>query len=145
MNCAGYAAVNSSVPRSGAPYCANGIAPESYQTSITSGTRRASPSHDGQPNVTASTNGRCGSSLVRSAPESSDSSASEPTQVRCESGHTHRGSGVPQYLVRDSAQSTLFRSHSPYRPYLTVAGYQLVRSFSASSLSLIAVVLMYHE
>ena len=52
---------------------------------------------------------------------------------------------MPQYLVRDSAQSTLFRSHSPYRPYLTVAGYQLVRSFSPSSLSLIAVVLMYHE
>ena len=95
--------------------------------------------------MTASTNGRCGSSLVRSRPASSDSSASEPTQVRCDSGHTHSGSGVPQYLVRDSAQSTLFRSHSPYRPCLTVAGYQFVRSFSASSLSLIAVVLMNHE
>ena len=32
--------------------------------------------------------------------------------------HSHSGSGVPQYLVRDSAQSTLFRSHSPYRPCL---------------------------
>ena len=52
---------------------------------------------------------------------------------------------MPQYLVRDSAQSTLFRSHSPYRPVLTVAGYQFVRSFSASSLSLTAVVLMYHD
>src|SRR6266700_1118847 len=145
MNCAGYAAVNSPAPRSGAPYCANGIAPESYQTSITSGTRRASPSHEGQPNATSSTNGRCGSSPVRSRPASPDSSASEPTGVTCDSAHTHSGSGVPQYLVRDSAQSTLFRSHSPYRPYLTVAGYQLVRSFSASSVSLIAVVLMYHE
>ncbi len=52
---------------------------------------------------------------------------------------------MPQYLVRDSAQSTLFRSHSPYRPYLTVSGYQFVCSFWASSRSLIAVVLMYHE
>src|SRR6185312_6124090 len=128
MNWAGYDASKSASPRHGAPNCANGIEPESYQTSITSGTRRASPSHPGHVNVTESTYGRCGSSPV--------SSASEPTQVRCDSGHSHRGSGVPQYLVRDSAQSTLFRSHSPYRPYLTVSGYQLVRSFSASSLSL---------
>ena len=38
---------------------------------------------------------------------------SEPTQVRCPFGHSHSGSGVPQYRVRDSAQSTLLRSHSP--------------------------------
>ncbi len=43
------------------------------------------------------------------------------------------GSGVPQYLLRDMAQSTLFRSHSPYLPCLIVGGCQLVRSFSASS------------
>src|SRR6266568_5330743 len=145
MNWAGYEASNSDCPCQGAPNWANGIEPESYQTSITSGTRRARPSHEGQANVISSTNGRCGSSLVRSAPESPDSSASDPTQVRCDSEQTHSGSGVPQYLVRDSAQSTLFRSHSPYRPPLTVAGYQFVRSFSASSLSLIAVVLMNHE
>src|ERR1035441_8257014 len=42
------------------------------------------------------------------------------------------GSGVPQYLLRDSAQSTLLRSHSPYRPCLIVGGCQLVCSFSAS-------------
>ena len=99
--------------RNGAPYWANGIAPESYQTSITSGTRRARSPHEGHTNVIASTYGRCGSSPVRSRPASSDSSASEPTQVRWDSAHTHSGSGVPQYLVRDSAQSTLFRSHSP--------------------------------
>src|SRR6266487_496395 len=145
MNWAGYDASSAARPRHGVPNCANGIEPESYQTSITSGTRRASPSHVGHLNVTESTYGRCGSSPVRSAPASADSSTSEPTQVRCDSGHSHRGSGVPQYRVRDSAQSTLFRSHSPYRPYLTVAGYQLVRSFSSSSLPLIAVVLMYHE
>src|SRR5229473_7501796 len=145
MNWAGYAPANSSKFRSGAPCWANGIAPESYQTSITSGTRRASTPQSGHANVTASTNGRCGSSPVRSRPASSDSSASEPTGVTCDAEHTHSGSGVPQYLVRDRAQSTLFRSHSPYRPVLTVAGYQLVRSFSASSLSLIAVVRMNHD
>ena len=145
MNCAGYAPANSSKFRSGAPCWANGIAPESYQTSITSGTRRARSSQTGQANVISSTNGRCGSSPVRSRPASVDSSESEPTQVTCSSGHTHSGSGVPQYRVRDSAQSTLLRSHSPYRPSLTVAGYQFVRSFCSSSLSLIAVVRMYHE
>src|SRR5215470_17501170 len=145
MNWAGYDASNSACPRHGAPNCANGIEPESYQTSITSGTRWARSPHSGQANVISSTNGRCGSRSVRSRPASSASSASAPTGVTCDDGHTHSGSGVPQYLVRDSAQSTLFRSHSPYRPYLTVAGYQFVRSFSASSLSLAAVVLMNHE
>src|SRR5258708_23501459 len=126
MNWAGYDASNSARPDHGAPNCANGIEPESYQTSITSGTRRASPSHVGHVNVTESTYGRCGSSPVRSRPASSDSSASEPTQVRCDSEHSHRVSGLPQYRVRASAQPTLFRSHSPYRPYSTVAGYQVV-------------------
>src|SRR6201993_5329180 len=36
MNCAGYADSNDSRFRSGAPHCANGIDPESNQTSITS-------------------------------------------------------------------------------------------------------------
>src|SRR5271166_2970644 len=113
MNCAGYDAWNSSAFLSGAPYWANGIDPESYQTSITSGTRRARSLQIGHKNVIASTNGRCGSRSVRSWPARADSSASEPTQVTCDSAHTHSGSGVPQYLVRDSAQSTLLRSHSP--------------------------------
>src|SRR5580704_8597328 len=145
MNCAGYAPVNSSKFRIGAPCWANGMAPESYQTSPTSGTRRARSSHTGHANVISSTNGRCGSSPVRSRPASVDSSDSEPTQVTCSSGHTHSGSGVPQYRVRDSAQSTLLRSHSPYRPFLIVGGCQLVFSFSASIWSLIAVVLMYQD
>jgi hypothetical protein len=113
MNWAGYEASNSASFCHGALNWANGIEPESYQTSITSGTRRASPSQLGHAIVTESTYGRCGSSPVRSLPASADSSASEPMQVRCDSGHSHSGSGVPQYLVRDSAQSTLFRSHSP--------------------------------
>src|SRR6202035_5984669 len=114
--------------RSGAPHCANGIDPESNQTSITSGTRDASSPHDGHGNVTSSTNGRCGSSPDRSRPARPPSSASDPTQVPCADGHSQTGSGVPQYRVRDSAQSTLLRSHSPYRPFLIVGGCQLVFS-----------------
>ncbi len=143
MNWAGYAASNSSLLRCGAPNWANGIAPESYQTSITSGTRRACASQDGQPKVTSSTNGRCGSRADRSCPACWPSSASEPTHVRCPSAHRQIGSGVPQYRLRDSAQSTLLASQSPYRPVLMPDGCQSVRSFSASSCSAIAVVRMY--
>src|SRR5690348_16048752 len=128
MNCAGNAASNDSRSRSGAPHCANGIDPES-----------------GHGNVTSPTNGRCGSSSDRSWPASSPSSASDPTHVSCDDGHSHTGSGVPQYLVRDSAQSTLLRSHSPYRPFLIVGGCQLVFSFSASNWSFTCVVLMYQD
>ena len=112
---------------------------------MTSGTRCAGPPHSGQAITTSSTYGRCGSRSDRSRPASSLSSASDPTQVRCCSPHSHKGSGVPQYLVRDSAQSTLLRSHSPYRPSLIVGGCQFVRSFSASSWSLIWVVRMYQD
>ena len=81
----------------------------------------------------------------RSRPARPPSSASEPAHVSCPDGHSHTGSGVPQYRVRDSAQSTLLRSHSPYRPSLIVGGCQLVFSFSASSWSFTCVVLMYQE
>jgi hypothetical protein len=53
------------------------------------------------------------------------------------------GRGVPQYRLRDSAQSMLLSSQSPYRPCLIVDGYQFVRSFSSTSRSLMAVVRMY--
>src|ERR1700759_1929817 len=112
---------------------------------MTSGTRAAGSPHSGQPNVTSSTNGRCGSSPDRSRPARPPSSASDPTHVSCEDGHSQTGSGVPQYRVRDSAQSTLLRSHSPYRPFLIAGGCQLVFSFSASSLSFIKVLLMYQD
>ena len=93
---------------------------------MTSGTRCAGDSQSGQLISMSSTNGRCGSMPVTSAPASSDSSASEPTQVRWPAGHRQIGSGVPQYLVLDSAQSTLLRSQSPYRPCLIVGGCQFV-------------------
>ena len=48
MNCAGYARPNSSSLRHGAPRRANGIEPESYQASMTSGTRCAGPPQSGQ-------------------------------------------------------------------------------------------------
>src|SRR6266567_6545363 len=104
MNCAGYAAENDARFRCGAPHCANGIEPESNQTSVTSGTRTAESPQEGQGNVTSSTYGRCGSSPDRSLPASPPSSASDPTQVTCSDGHSHSGSGVPQYLLRDSDQ-----------------------------------------
>jgi hypothetical protein len=55
------------------------------------------------------------------------------------------GSGVPQYRDRDSAQSTLLVSQSPYRPCLIVSGCQLVRSFSRSNSSRISVVRTYQD
>src|SRR5215469_6385688 len=93
----------------------------------------------------SSTKGRCGSIPVRSVPASSESSASEPTQVTWSDGHTQMGSGVPQYLVLESAQSTLLRSQSPYRPCLMVGGCQFVASFAASNSSRIAVVRTYQD
>ena len=112
---------------------------------MTSGTRCVSRPSSGHGNVTSSTYGRCGSSPDRSCSASEPSSASDPIDVTCPDGHSHSGSGVPQYRVRDSAQSTLLRSHSPYRPFLIVTGCQFVFSFSASNWSLIAVVLMYQD
>ncbi len=65
--------------------------------------------------------------------------------MRCPSSHSQIGSGVPQYRFLDSAQSTLLRSHSPYRPCLIVSGNQFVFSFSASSASPRSVVRMNHD
>src|ERR1700722_472795 len=145
MNWAGYAASNDGRLRSGAPHCANGIDPESNQTSITSGTRAAASPQAGHGNATSSTYGRGGSAPDGSPPASPPSSFGDPTQVTCCDGHSQSGSGVPQYRVRDSAQSTLLRSHSPYRPCLIVGGCQLVFSFSASSCCLTAVVFTYQD
>ena len=55
------------------------------------------------------------------------------------------GKGVPQYRVLDSAQSTLFRSQSPYLPCLMVGGCQFVASLAASSWSRASVVRMYQD
>jgi hypothetical protein len=97
--------------------------------------------------VTSSMKGRCGSRSDRFRPLSSESSASEPTATRRAGSASLRqiGSGVPQYRSRDSAQSTLLFSQSPYRPVLMLSGYQLVFSFSASSRSLIWLVRMYQD
>ena len=69
----------------------------------------------------------------RGWPASSESSATDPTQVSCpQSRHRHTGIGVPQNRSRDSAQSTLFSSQSPKRPCLMCSGCQLMVSFSRS-------------
>src|SRR5215831_589292 len=141
MNCAGNDRRNSASFRSGAPNWANGMAPESNQTSMTSGTRRAAEPQSGHVITTSSTNGRCGSMPVTSLPARLDSSASEPTQVTWPAAQVQMGNGVPQYRVRDSAQSTLLRSQSPNLPSLIVGGCQ----FWASSSALISVVLMNQD
>ncbi len=65
---------------------------------MTSGTRTASREQPSwvQVKVTSSMKGRCGSSSDWSVPDSSVSSAREPTQVRWPSSQRQIGSGVPQ-------------------------------------------------
>ena len=82
---------------------------------------------------------------VTSRPASSESSVSEPIAVSWRSAQRQMGSGVPQYRSRDSAQSTLFSSQSPYRPCLMWSGYQLTDSLTSRSRSFTAVVRMYQE
>ena len=80
----------------GYPHCANGIAPESYQQSITSGTRIISEPQSAQANLMSSTNGRCGSRFDSSWPAKSPSSFKEPMAISCLFSHRQIGSGVPQ-------------------------------------------------
>ncbi len=99
MKSAGKRSANRSSPRPSSgwyPHCANGIAPESYQVSITSGTREASSPHSGHGNGTSSIAGRWGSIPVTSRPASRESSASDPIAVSWPFGHRQMGSGVPQ-------------------------------------------------
>ena len=95
MNCAGYAG---STPLCGWPTWAKGIAPLSYQPSMTSGTRRACAPQRSQGTTTSSTKGRCGSSSDSSCPAASPSSASDPYACQCAASAVQRqtGSGVPQ-------------------------------------------------
>ena len=95
MKSAGKRASKRSSFSNGAWYWANGIEPESNQTSMTSGTRVIRAPHCGHGKPTSSTYGRCGSS--RRTPESSSSSSKEPMHVDV-AGRSQRqtGSGVPQ-------------------------------------------------
>ena len=78
----------------GAWRCANGIEPESNQTSMTSGTRRISAPHSAHAHVCSSTYGRCGSGS--GLPERSSTSANEPTASTWPFSQRQTGSGVPQ-------------------------------------------------
>src|SRR5262249_426478 len=91
---------NSSSFRHGAPSRANGMEPESYQASMTSGTRCAGPPHSGQLITTASTYGRCGSRPDRSRPPRSPTPPPAPPQARWPSPPPHRGCGCPHSPVR---------------------------------------------
>src|SRR5580693_3547666 len=97
MKSAGKWSSNCVVPSCGAWYWANGIEPESNQTSMTSGTRCIGSLHAEQLKVTSSTNGRCGSSNC--TPDTSRSSSNEPITWSCSHDadeHRQTGSGVPQ-------------------------------------------------
>ena len=76
-----------------------GMAPESNQQSITSGTRFIFPPHLGQSKVTSSTKGRCKSSgsLKPEKPFFPFSSSKLPTHSRSpQDSQRQTGSGVPQ-------------------------------------------------
>ena len=95
--------------------------------SITASTRRAGfGALHGHGKVTSSITGRWGSMSARSRPANSESSASEPMQVTWPDAQRQIGSGVPQNRSRESAQSTLFASHSPKRPSRMYPGCQSI-------------------
>ena len=87
--------------------------------------------------VTSSTNGRCRSSSVRSWPARTARSVTDRTHVSWpQSVQRQTGIGVPQKRSRESAQSTLFASQSPKRPWRMCSGCQPICSFSRRSASL---------
>ena len=93
-------------------------------------------------------NGLCGSKSAGSVrPERSASSAKLPMTSTCagSASQTQTGSGVPQYRSRESAQSTLFSSHSPKRPAPTSGGCQSTSRLSSSIRSFTAEVRTNHE
>ena len=91
------------------------MAPESNQASMTSGTRRYVP---GSPSIVERDlvdEGTVRVELGQVATGSSESWARESTQTSFDGSSSLRqiGSGVPQYRLRDSAQSMLLFSQSP--------------------------------
>jgi len=73
----------------------------------------------------------------------SDNSCLEPTHVGAsDDAHSQTGRGVPQERLRPKAQSMLFSSQLPKRPFLICSGTQLISWFSWTMRSLIALVLM---
>src|SRR5215510_772289 len=101
------------------------MAPQSNQTSISSGVRRMVPPHE-QENVTASTDGLWRSSGSRTF-SPSRSSATLPTHFSfLHESQIQTGRGVPQNRSRDSAQSLFSSSQLPKRPAPTSGGTQLI-------------------
>src|ERR1044071_5631518 len=93
-------------------------------------------------------NGLCGSNPSPiSHPDFSASSLKLPTASTWSAllSQIHRGSGDPQYLSREIAQSMLFVSHSPNRPDPISGGFQFMRALRVSMASLNAVVLTNHD
>ena len=53
------------------------------------------------------------------------------TSISPQSGHTHTGSGVPQYLSRERPQSITFSRKLPMRPSFIVSGIQFTERLAA--------------
>ena len=120
------------------------MAPESNQQSSTAPVRVMVPSHSWHGKRTRSIDGLCRSKPSGSSPARSRISAALPSaSSRPQASQTQNGRGVPQYLSRDTFQSTLFSSHSPKRPAPTSGGIQRTSRCLASMRSFRAVVRMY--
>src|SRR2546422_3840275 len=97
------------------------MAPESNQTSMSSGVRLISPPQ-AHANVTSSMKGLCRSSGSRT-PDPGFSSAMLPTHFCAEHfTQIQMGSGVPQNRSRESDQSLFSESQLPKRPSPTSGG-----------------------
>ena len=84
----------------GAWHCANGIAPESNHTSMTSGTRRISSPHSAHGHACSSTNGRCGSGSARPERSSTLGEGAQALDVAVRAA-PHRQRRAPVALARD--------------------------------------------
>src|SRR5579862_3692494 len=106
--------------------------PDSNQQSNTSGVRRYTFPFSSKER--SSIKCRCRSEIVRPV-LFSKSSTLDRTMIS-PSSLLQIGIGVPQYLLRDTAQSLAFSSHLPKRPSLMCSGTQWICALAARILSL---------
>src|SRR5512136_2136541 len=119
------------------------MAPLSNQQSSTSGMRRIVPPQE-QGQVMSSMKCLCRS--VTFTPDFFSSSAREPMHsVAPQAAHRQIGRGLPQYRLREMAQSRAPSSHLPNRPAFRWPGIQYTVSLVASIVGLIFSTLTNHE
>ena len=147
MKSAGNTLSKSSVCSNGQCCCANGIAPESNQTSITSFSLVIISPHSGHLIWTSSTYGLWSSIFSSiSSIANSFNSFLEPTEsVWLHLSHFQIFNGVPQYLFLEIAQSLIFSSQFPNLPSPTWSGYQFTPLLFSTNLSFSLLTSMYHD